>query len=168
MRVSVIGQGYVGLTIAINAANSGHSVIGYDLNQSIISNLNDGKSHIEGIENSLLSSLSKAGSYRATSNPIDMIGSEVIVIAVPTPLTHDRRPELKYVNSAVDTIIEYVNHPTLIINESTSYPGTLRTVIAKEIESKTAIAHLYAASPERVDPGNANWVPRIHRDFYPD
>jgi len=160
MRVSVIGQGYVGLTIAINAANSGHSVVGYDLNKSIVSNLNDGISHIEGIENSLLASLSKAGSYHATYNPTDMIGSEVIVIAVPTPLTPDRRPELKYVDSAVETIIEHINHPTLIINESTSYPGTLRTVIAEEIQSKTAIAHLYAASPERVDPGNANWGTR--------
>lgn len=157
MRVSVIGQGYVGLTIAINAANSGHSVIGYDFNELIVSHLNEGKSHIEGIEDSLLTSLSNAGLYRATLNPKDMVGSEVIVIAVPTPLTSDRKPELKYVDSAVETIIKHINHPTLIINESTSYPGTLRTVIAEKIQTKTAIPHRYAASPERVDPGNAFW-----------
>jgi UDP-N-acetyl-D-glucosamine dehydrogenase len=157
MRVSVVGQGYVGLTIAISAANSGHRVKGYDFNAKIVSQLNLGESHIEGIESSLVKSLVKNQAYRATSDPRELHGSEVIVIAVPTPLDVNRKPDLKYIEAAVSTIVENIHHKSLIINESTSFPGTLRNVIASEIESRSGILHLYAASPERVDPGNGIW-----------
>jgi len=157
MRVSVIGQGYVGLTISTNAAAGGHEVVGYDLNESIVTSLNNGNSHIEGIDGALLKSLIIKGNYRATNTPEDMKDSEVVVIAVPTPLDEKRLPDLSFVEAATDTIIEIFGNPILVINESTSYPGTLRKLIASRIFEASGIEHFYAASPERVDPGNNKW-----------
>jgi UDP-N-acetyl-D-glucosamine dehydrogenase len=169
MRVAIIGQGYVGLTIAVSAAEAGHSVYGFDVNVDLVENLNKGQSHIEGISQSQLNSLIKSGSYSATSNPLAMDGCEVIVIAVPTPLDGDRNPDLSYVHAAVDLINQYVKSPVLIINESTSYPGTLRREIASRI---TGVGHLFASSPERVDPGNAHWgtknTPRLIGGLTPE
>jgi len=160
MRVAVIGQGYVGLTIAISAGQAGHQVIGLDVNPSLISALAAGTSHIEGIESSDVAQLSSGGKYLPTTNETLLAQCEVIVIAVPTPLTDDRLPDLTYVHSASDCIARVVNKPTLIINESTSFPGTLRDEIASRIFKASGVEHQYAASPERVDPGNEKWVAR--------
>jgi UDP-N-acetyl-D-glucosamine dehydrogenase len=154
MRVAIIGQGYVGLTIAVGAANAGHSVIGFDVNENLVTSLNLGKSHIEGIPNEQLASLVSSGAYKANSDASVIDGSEVIIIAVPTPLDDDRNPDLSYVHAAAELIAQNVKSPALIINESTSYPGTLRKEIAARI---TGVEHLFASSPERVDPGNKVW-----------
>jgi UDP-N-acetyl-D-glucosamine dehydrogenase len=154
MRVAIIGQGYVGLTIAVGAAGAGHSVVGFDLNQDLVERLKSGKSHIEGISDADLAGLIAAGSYEGSSDPSVLDGSDVVVIAVPTPLDADRNPDLSYVHTASDLISQYVKSPALIINESTSYPGTLRKEIAERI---TGVQHLFASSPERVDPGNTQW-----------
>ena len=155
MRVAIIGQGYVGLTIAVGAAGAGHNVVGFDVNAQLVIQLNAGVSHIEGISNSQVASFVKAGAYKATTDTALIDGCDVVVIAVPTPLTEARNPDLSYVHAAVELIQNNLKTPTLIINESTSYPGTLRKEIAGRI---TGITHLYASSPERVDPGNAQWV----------
>jgi UDP-N-acetyl-D-glucosamine dehydrogenase len=154
MRVAIIGQGYVGLTIAVGAACAGHSVVGFDVNNGLVAQLNSGKSHIEGISDSDLAAYVTAGRYRASSDPSVLDGCDVIVIAVPTPLDADRNPDLSYVHAASDLIAQHVKSPALIVNESTSYPGTLRKEIAARI---TGVDHLYASSPERVDPGNTQW-----------
>ena len=154
MRVAIIGQGYVGLTIAVSAAGAGHDVVGFDVNESLVAQLNLGKSHIEGISHSDLAANLKAGRYSASSDPTTLDGCEVVVIAVPTPLDQARNPDLSFLHAAVDLIAENVKSPALVINESTSYPGTLRTEIAARI---TSVQHLYASSPERVDPGNTQW-----------
>ena len=154
MRVAIIGQGYVGLTIAVSAAGAGHDVVGFDVNESLVAQLNLGKSHIEGISHSDLAANLKAGRYSASSDPTTLDGCEVVVIAVPTPLDQARNPDLSFLHAAVDLIAENVKSPALVINESTSYPGTLRTEIAARI---TRVQHLYASSPERVDPGNTQW-----------
>jgi UDP-N-acetyl-D-glucosamine dehydrogenase len=154
MRVAIIGQGYVGLTIAVGAASAGHSVVGFDVNDGLIAQLNSGKSHIEGISDSDLAGFIAAGSYVASSDPSVLDGCDVIVIAVPTPLDANRNPDLSYVHAASDLISLHVKSPALIVNESTSYPGTLRKEIAARI---TGVEHLYASSPERVDPGNNQW-----------
>jgi UDP-N-acetyl-D-glucosamine dehydrogenase len=154
MRVAIIGQGYVGLTIAVGAASAGHSVVGFDVNQNLVTALNSGLSHIEGISGSTLETFVSSGAYRATAEASVLDGSDVIVIAVPTPLDDDRNPDLSYVHAAADLIAKQVKTPALIVNESTSYPGTLRNEIAARI---TGVAHLYASSPERVDPGNTQW-----------
>lgn len=155
--VGVIGQGYVGLAVATAAAAAGHSVTGFDTNSTIIKNLELGKSHIEDIKDSKLKKLIKNSFYRPTNNPADLSGCEVVIIAVPTPLDSERIPDLRNIEAAIQTIISSIKKSALIINESTSYPGTLRNVIAKKISTATRINHRYAISPERIDPGNAKW-----------
>ena len=154
MRVAIIGQGYVGLTIAVGAAGAGHEVVGFDINADLVKALNSGVSHIEGISDSALKNFLSNKAYTASTDAFSVNGCEVIVIAVPTPLTESREPDLSFVHAAVELIQNNVKTPTLVINESTSYPGTLRKEIAARI---TGVAHLYASSPERVDPGNTQW-----------
>ena len=154
MRVAIIGQGYVGLTIAVGAAGAGHTVVGFDVNEDLVSKLNSGSSHIEGISDSQLAGFVSGGLFTASTEPSVLEGSDVIVIAVPTPLDNDRNPDLSFVHAAAELINQHVKTPALIINESTSYPGTLRKEIAARI---TGVEHLFASSPERVDPGNTEW-----------
>jgi len=157
MRVAIIGQGYVGLTIAFGAANVGHEVVGFDINPSLVANLNFGKSHIEGVSDAGLKSITANGAYHASCDPGILEGCDVIVIAVPTPLDKSRNPDLSFVYAASDLISKNVHSPALIINESTSYPGTLRKEIAPRINGAN---HMFASSPERVDPGNTQWGTR--------
>jgi UDP-N-acetyl-D-glucosamine dehydrogenase len=154
MRVAIIGQGYVGLTIAVGAAGAGHQVIGFDVNDALVAQLNSGKSHIEGISDAAVQNFISSGLYAASTNPSVIDGCDVIVIGVPTPLDDARNPDLSYVHTAADLIANNVKSPALIINESTSYPGTLRKEIAARI---IGVDHQYASSPERVDPGNTQW-----------
>jgi UDP-N-acetyl-D-glucosamine dehydrogenase len=158
MKVSIIGQGYVGLTIAAFAGES-HSVIGFDKNQTIVNQLNKGISHIEGVESEVIESLISRGNYRATSDGSEIEGSDIVVIAVPTPLDDKRQPDLSYIDAACKVIAENLGNSALIINESTSYPGTIRKFIKPAIEkySRTMIKHEYAISPERVDPGRSDY-----------
>jgi UDP-N-acetyl-D-glucosamine dehydrogenase len=154
MRIAIIGQGYVGLTIAVGAASAGHSVVGFDVNDRLVAALNAGRSHIEGISDVQLASHVSSGAYKVSSDATVLDGSEVIIIAVPTPLDDVRNPDLSYVHAAADLIAKNVKTAALIVNESTSYPGTLRKEIAARI---TGVDHLFASSPERVDPGNTTW-----------
>jgi UDP-N-acetyl-D-glucosamine dehydrogenase len=154
MRVAIIGQGYVGLTIAVGAAGAGHSVVGFDVNDDLVAQLNAGKSHIEGVTDAELAGFIAASFYMASTDASILDGSEVIVIAVPTPLDAQRNPDLSFVHAAAELIATHVKSPALVVNESTSYPGTLRNEIAARI---AGVDHLYASSPERVDPGNTQW-----------
>ena len=139
MNIAVIGLGYVGRSIADSSFASGHSVIGFDTNPLVLSDLQSNVGY-----------------------PVSMDGSsiriaDVIVIAVPTPLDGYREPDLSALKLARETIIHNVKNRILIINESTSYPGTLRNEIASVIEEACGLGHFYAAAPERVDPGNKEW-----------
>jgi UDP-N-acetyl-D-glucosamine dehydrogenase len=173
MKVSIIGQGYVGLTISVFAAEH-HSVIGFDKNQAIVDALNGGNSHIEGVSSLDLARWISVGKYKATTDASEIAGSDVVVISVPTPLTKDRKPDLAYVEAACKTIGENLRTPALIINESTSFPGTVRNLIKPEIEKYSGLdlQHLYAVSPERVDPGRTDWnqknTPRLYAGLTPE
>jgi UDP-N-acetyl-D-glucosamine dehydrogenase len=158
VKIGIIGQGYVGLTISAYAAES-YVVTGFDVNSQIVENLNKGKSHIEGVENSTLQKILKSGKYSATTKESDLADSNVIIIAVPTPLGSDRAPDLQFIESACKTIGSTIMHPVLVINESTSFPGTLRNFIKPAIEknSLSSVEHMYAISPERVDPGRSDF-----------
>jgi UDP-N-acetyl-D-glucosamine dehydrogenase len=158
VKVSVIGQGYVGLTISVFAADH-HDVVGFDLSHGLVEALNSGTSHIEGVDSVDLARRIARGAYRATTDPTDIADSDVVVIAVPTPLTKDRKPDLSFVEAACKTIGENLKSSALIINESTSFPGTVRDLIKPEIEkySGDSVTHMYAVSPERVDPGRTDW-----------
>jgi UDP-N-acetyl-D-glucosamine dehydrogenase len=174
MKIAIIGQGYVGLPLAMAATEAGYEVIGFDKNADLVDNLNSGSSHVEDVLDSSLKKQLATKSYLASSNPPDLIGSEIVIIAVPTPLNGDREPDLSYVISAANTIGANLNSPALIINESTSHPGTLRNVIAIEVakSSSSEIKHFFAVSPERVDPGNKFWnvkkTPRILAGLTPE
>jgi len=173
VKVSIIGQGYVGLTISVFAARH-HTVVGFDMNQGVVDALNSGKSHIEGVASSDLAKWIAAGKYQATTNAAELAGSDVVVIAVPTPLTEDRKPDLVFVEAACKTIGENLKTPALVINESTSFPGTVRNLIKPEIENHSggAFEHMYAVSPERVDPGRVDWdqknTPRLYAGLTPE
>ena len=142
MKIAIIGLGYVGRSIAQAAIGAGHSVIGFDTNSDVVS------------------SLSIIGDFKGTSDAALLGEAKVVVIAVPTPLDAARKPDLSAVKAACKSIIDNVKKPVLVINESTSYPGTLRNEIAGVIEKASGLGHMYASSPERVDPGNEKWTQR--------
>lgn len=172
MKVSIIGQGYVGLTISVFAGEH-HTVLGFDKNQGVVDALNEGRSHIEGVESADLARLIAVGKFRATTDAAEIAGSDVVVIAVPTPLTKERKPDLSFVEAACQTIGENVKTPALIINESTSFPGTVRNLIKPLIEKHSGgVEHMYAVSPERVDPGRSDWnqknTPRLYAGLTPE
>jgi UDP-N-acetyl-D-glucosamine dehydrogenase len=173
VNVVIIGQGYVGLTIAAFASNF-NQVIGFDNSEKIVNQLNAGISHIEGVESDVLKTAIAAGKYRATSNGSEISNADIVVVAVPTPLDKDRKPDLSYIESACATIASNVSKPILVINESTSFPGTIRNFIKPLIEklSPVKIEHLYAISPERVDPGRVDWdqknTPRLYAGLTPE
>ena len=173
MKVAIIGQGYVGLTISAFAGEF-FEVIGFDNNQRIVDLLNTGVSHIEGVDSLRLKELIKAGRFYASSDGSKIADADVVVIAVPTPLTKDRQPDLTFIKAACKTISENIRKSVLVINESTSFPGTLRNYIKPAIEknSKTPIEHMYAISPERVDPGRGDYnqknTPRLYAGLTPE
>jgi UDP-N-acetyl-D-glucosamine dehydrogenase len=154
MRVAIIGQGYVGLTATVGAYKGGHSVTGIDISEKIVSSLNNGVSHIEGIPGVLLVEALESGRYFASSNYEDISGAEIIIIAVPTPLNNAGEPDLSLLKSASESIARYAGSEALIINESTSFIGTLRRYIASTIQKINPKIANFAVSPERVDPGN--------------
>jgi UDP-N-acetyl-D-glucosamine dehydrogenase len=172
-KVAIIGQGYVGLTISAFASKS-YQVIGFDNSQKVVDQLNQGISHIEGVKSADINAAIAAGDYRATANGADIAEADIVVIAVPTPLDKDRKPDLTFIEAACRTIAENISHSVLVINESTSFPGTIRGFIKPLIEklSPAGVEHLYAISPERVDPGRSDWdqknTPRLYAGLTPE
>jgi len=165
MRVAVIGQGYVGLTITVGALSVGHQVTGIDHSPAVVAGLKSGKSHIEGISDSVISKAIASGRFQVTDSYLQSADSDVIVIAVPTPLDAKGSADLSLLTSSAKSLGGVLKSPKLIINESTSYPGTLREVINPLIDGGSGQSHLYAISPERVDPGNKRYgvknTPRV-------
>lgn len=139
MKIGVIGQGYVGFPLAQISANSGFKVIGYDINSEVISRLHNTNPNLE-----------------LTNDPELLTNCDIYVIAVPTPLDKFNKPDLSYVISASNTISKYAIKDSLVVNESTSFPGTLRDVILPIIE-KSVKGVLFASAPERIDPDNKTW-----------
>lgn len=173
MKVAIIGQGYVGLTISAFAGEF-FDVIGFEKNEKLVEQLNSGISHIEGVDSNVLKRWITAGRYRATTDGKDISEADLVVIAVPTPLSQDRKPDLAFIDAACKTIAENISHQVLVINESTSYPGTLRNFIKPTIENygENTAEHLYAISPERVDPGRGDFnqrnTPRLFSGLTPE
>ena len=150
MKVTVIGQGYVGLPLALNAAKSGFNVIGFDSNRMLVTSLNKNESHIEDVSDNDIREVIENKKYMASFDPDDIKGSDIVIIAVPTPLNADREPDLNYIISACEIIGRFLNLPALIISESTSYPGTLRNIIKPMIEKihEMATPQVQAQEPE--------------------
>ena len=157
IKVSVIGQGYVGQTLSVGAAEVGYSVVGFDLNSVIITNLINRRSFVPGVTQEKLNQIIEKGYFLPTDNPELIKDSQIIVIAVPTPIDEARNPDLSFVIRACESINKYVSSPALIVSESTSYPGTLRNLIKPILEKNNNTKFEYAVAPERVDPGNEKW-----------
>jgi len=159
-NLAVIGLGYVGLPLAIEAANNKLKVAGYDINESVVDNLNKSTSHVEDITDEVLQdALSK--DFLITTDSSVLGESEFIVISVPTPLT-DYQPDLSYVEAATKSISENLTKGQIIILESTTYPGTTLEIVKPILEKNSNLVagedFLLGYSPERIDPGNKEWT----------
>ena len=151
MKIVIIGQGYVGSALAFAAAKAGHNVIGFDTNTKVIGDLKEKESNLKN--------------YFPTNTEADLKDQDAYIIAVPTPLDENNQPDLSYLIQASKLIAKSATKGALVINESTSYPGTLREIVITEIEKVNKSQFLYASAPERIDPANSKWniknTPRI-------
>jgi len=159
--VVVCGQGYVGLPVAIRAAEVGFRVIGFDVDEQKITSLRRGHSHVEDISNEAVATAIENGSYFPTASTDDLAGFDVAIISVPTPLSPGGEPDLRYIESAVDLLCPHLRSGATIILESTTYPGTTDELVGPRIEHTTGLVaeedYLLGYSPERIDPGNPIW-----------
>lgn len=158
-NVVVIGQGYVGLPMALRAAEAGLSVVGLDTKASVVADLNAGRTHIDDVTEDDLRAGLETG-YRASDDPSLIAEADVVVVCVPTPLAPDGGPDLGPVKAAARTIGAHITPGTLVILESTTYPGTTAEVFAPlvTVSGLTVGKDVHIAfSPERVDPGNATY-----------
>ncbi len=158
--LAIIGQGYVGLPLAMAAVEAGWTVIGMDNFEEKVAQINSGSSPVEDISDAQLQDAIAKGAYKATTDFSTVSQASVITICVPTPLDEKREPDLAFLRSAATGIAPHVSNETLVVSESTSYPGTLRDIIIPIIDAlkpKDSITIYFASAPERVDPGNAIW-----------
>jgi UDP-N-acetyl-D-glucosamine dehydrogenase len=158
--LAIIGQGYVGLPLAMAAVDAGWSVIGIEKSAPRVAQLNAGSSPVEDISDSRLAKAIASQKYVASNNPADVATASVVTICVPTPLDDSRNPDLKLLESATKDVSRFLANETLLVSESTSYPGTLREVIIPIVDSlKPANTKTlyFASAPERVNPGDQVW-----------
>lgn len=158
-KLVVVGQGYVGLPLALEATRAGLSVVGLDLNEKIVSGLNAGNSHIDDVSDREIAQMLKTG-YKASSDPSVVSDANTVVICVPTPLGEASKPDLAAVIGSAKSIAEFMMPGTLVVLESTTYPGTTDDLILPLLQAsglKIDIDFHLAFSPERIDPGNPTY-----------
>ena len=157
-QLGVVGLGYVGLPLAVEASLQGLNVVGYDINSERVDIINNGLSPIEDISNEQLSSALK--NFHPTTNSKELSECRNVVISVPTPLT-DYQPDLSYVIEAAKTVGENLVSNQVVILESTTYPGTTIEVLIPNLEKRSGLIagkdFFVGYSPERIDPGNKIW-----------
>jgi UDP-N-acetyl-D-glucosamine dehydrogenase len=156
----VIGLGYVGLPLAREAVLSGLRVVGYDLNQELVTGLNSGRSHVGDVSGEGIAEMLAKG-FRATSEEADLGDQETVVICVPTPLSADSAPDLTAVRAAAEMTARLLRPEMLVLLESTTYPGTTDEVVRPLLEKASGLTagvdFSLAFSPERIDPGNPDY-----------
>lgn len=160
MRVVIAGQGYVGLPLAVRAAQVGHDVVGYDVDAGRIKQLSAGESYVEDIPSADVRAIIDAGRYKATAEPRELSGFDIAVITVPTPL-REGVPDLSYIEDCARTLARFLRPGAAVVLESTTYPGTTEELVAPLLEEGSGLVagrdfHL-GYSPERIDPGNPTW-----------
>lgn len=158
MRVVVIGQGYVGLPLAVAAAEAGHTVVGVDVDASKVGLLNLGTSPVADISDAALSAVISSGKYQASDSFAAVSTADVVCICVPTPLDENREPDLGAFESAVEAVGANLGTGALVIIESTISPGTTRGLahgILSSVSRHNDFELVY--SPERIDPANTKW-----------
>jgi UDP-N-acetyl-D-glucosamine dehydrogenase len=156
----IIGLGYVGLPLGIQFAKSGCRIIGFDIDPQKVRSINEGRSYIHHIPSEVLAQQVNAERFAATTDFSRLKECESIIICVPTPLSKNREPDISYIIQTATSIAPYIQKGSLIVLESTTYPGTTDGDLAKVLESGSGLRagvdfHL-AFSPEREDPGNPN------------
>jgi len=162
-RVGVLGLGYVGLPLAVEFAHAGFEVIGIDVQQSKVDQFNRGQSYIKDVKDDVFRPLVESGKLRATTDYSVIRELDTIDICVPTPLRKTKDPDMSYVVAARDAIAEHLHPGLLVMLESTTYPGTTDELVLPMLESrglKVGQDFFLCFSPERVDPGNANFHTR--------
>lgn len=160
-KVAVIGQGYVGLPLAMQCCKAGHMVVGIDLDKSKIDFLNESKSYVEDVSDAELKSHNENGRYLAVSSYDPARNFDIAVVTVPTPL-NGAQPDLSYIQRAAVALAPLISSGSTVILESTSYPGTTENFFLPLLESGSNLVagedfHL-GYSPERIDPGNSEWT----------
>jgi UDP-N-acetyl-D-glucosamine dehydrogenase len=161
MRVVVVGQGYVGLPLAVRAAQVNHEVVAYDVDETRIKRLLSGQSYIEDISDEHLAAVLEAGTLHPSCEARACAGFDVAVVAVPTPL-REGVPDLRYIERAAETLARYLRPGATVVVESTTYPGTTQEVVAPILEDGSGLVagtdFRLGYSPERIDPGNPTWT----------
>ena len=162
-RVGVIGLGYVGLPLVVEFAKAGLETVGFDINTDKVKQIARGESYISDVSTEEVQAITRSGHLTATTDFSLLATTDTVNICVPTPLRKTKDPDLSYVVSAVDEIAKYLHPGQLIILESTTYPGTVDEVVQPKLEAnglRAGTDFFLAFSPERVDPGNAEWTTR--------
>ena len=167
--IGIVGLGYVGIPLALAALRQGIKVIGFDIDQKRVDDLNAGKSAIKHIPMDLIIEAAKTGRFVATTDFDRMAEPDALLIAVPTPLTKYREPDLSYVVKTTEAIARRLRKDQLIVLESTTYPGTtdevMRPILEKASGLKSGEEFFLAFSPEREDPGNPDFgtstIPKV-------
>jgi UDP-N-acetyl-D-glucosamine dehydrogenase len=160
MKITVVGQGYVGLPLAIAAVNAGYTVYGLDNNEEKINSLGNGISIIEDLADEEIKESIDSKRYLPTTDQGVVADSEVVLICVPTPLSPDHQPDLAALTSAITTVGKNLMVGTLVIVESTIEPGTCRNVLLPILIKESGLKESdfkLAYSPERIDPTNKTW-----------
>ncbi len=158
--LAIIGQGYVGLPLAMAAVDAGWTVIGVDNFVGKVDQINGGTSPVEDVSGQQLQTAISNGLYWATTDFSEITKASVVTICVPTPLDDKREPDLSLLRSAATGIAPYISEKTLVVSESTSYPGTLRDIIIPIVNELKPVGTenvYFACAPERVNPGDAIW-----------
>ena len=157
----VIGLGYVGLPLSVEAGRSGLKVIGFDVNDAVVTGVNAGRSHIQDLTDADVAALLEQGLLEATTDMSRLAECDAISICVPTPLSKTRDPDVSYVIAASEAVAAALRPGQLIVLESTTYPGTTREVMQPTLERTGLVVgedFYLCFSPERVDPGNETWT----------
>jgi len=159
--VAVVGLGYVGLPLAMRAAQVGHRVVGYDVDEGRVKQLAAGESYVEDVPSAELQQALDSGRFQPSTDGRSCAGFDVAVVAAPTPL-RDGLPDLTYLEDASRTLARYLRPGATVVIESTSYPGTTQETVQPLLEEGSGLLagrdfHL-GFSPERIDPGNATWT----------
>lgn len=159
--VIIVGQGYVGLPLAVRAAEQGYDVVGFDVDEAKIGQLATGSSYIEDIPDARLAAVVDSGRYRASADPADLAGFDIAVISVPTPL-REGLPDLTFIESSAAVLGGHLKPGACVILESTTYPGTTEELVAPILEAasglRVGVDFQLGYSPERIDPGNATYT----------
>jgi UDP-N-acetyl-D-glucosamine dehydrogenase len=158
--LAIIGQGYVGLPLAMAAVQAGWTVIGVDNLEAKVAQINRGSSPVEDISDAQLQAAISKGAYKATADLSAVRQASIVTICVPTPLGTNREPDLTVLLNAAAGIAPFVSNQTLVVSESTSYPGTLRDLIVplvNRLKPKDTTTIYFASAPERVNPGDIVW-----------